>query len=445
MPENIYDIIIVGGGIAGLHMARKCVKDGAKVLILEKEPRLGGRIQTKYKQGPEHDLQYECGPARVSKHHHRALNLINEFKLNTSKIGPFKKHRHVNSNDGSVILKKDITSELIQKIVKESTKFTKKYLQSIPFHILCNKILGNEKTTDLQHMFGYDAEFTHCNAYDAIRMFKRDFQETGTYFVLVNGLSELIGALENDIKKSGLATFVNNCTVTKFEYNKMTNKGSIYSKGSGSGKTYTGRIIIWAIPKKPLSQIIGWNLIQKKLFDSVSPVSLHRIFCQFPHNTSSPSESNWMINVDRTTTNDAIRQFIPLSKERAFAQVSYSDSYYADFWKHYANISKAALSKELLIHLRIVFPEINNITAPKFIDSEYWPEGVHMWKPGANSDELSKKIQHIGAGVSPVPMYIIGEAYSMHQCWIEGSLETTDDVFRMLKNDKVYKEYISKN
>lgn len=443
MPENIYDIIIIGAGIAGLHMARKCVKDSAKVLILEKDSRLGGRIYTKYKQGPEHDLQYDCGPARVSKHHHRALNLINEFKLNTAKIGPFKKHRHVNSNDGSVILRKDITSELIQKIIKESQKYTKKYLQSIPFHVLCNKILGNIKTTELQNMFGYDAEFTHCNAYDAIRMFKRDFQETGTYVVLTNGLSELINVIENDIKKSRLATFVNNCTVTKFEYNKLANQGNIFT--SESEKMYTGRIIIWAIPKKQLSEIIGWTSSQKKLFDTVSPVSLHRIFCQFPYN--EPSEHNWMINIDRTTTNDAIRQFIPLSKERAFAQVSYSDSYYANFWKHYADISKAALSKELLVHLRIIFPEINNITAPKFIDSEYWPEGVHMWKPGANSDDLCKKIQHIGAIISSAsaPIYIIGEAYSMHQCWIEGALETTDNVFGMLKNDKVYKEYVSKN
>jgi phytoene dehydrogenase-like protein len=57
--EYIYDIIIVGGGISGLYMARKCLSDGLSVLLLEKEDRLGGRIHTKYNQGPDDDLRHD--------------------------------------------------------------------------------------------------------------------------------------------------------------------------------------------------------------------------------------------------------------------------------------------------------------------------------------------------------------------------------------------------
>lgn len=68
------------------------------------------------------------------------------------------------------------------------------------------------------------------------------------------------------------------------------------------------------------------------------------------------------------------------------------------------------------------------IEKPKYLDSQYWPEGVHMWKEGVNSIETYKQIQNIGKETQN-SMYIVGEAYSMHQCWIEGALESVDNVF----------------
>ena len=118
--NNKYDIIIVGAGIAGLYMAYKCVEKGYNVLIFEKENRFGGRIQTKYNQGPDKDLQYDCGPARISKHHHRTLKLINKFKLPTGEVKPFRKHRHINS-DGSVLLAMDNNQVYISDTQKIKT------------------------------------------------------------------------------------------------------------------------------------------------------------------------------------------------------------------------------------------------------------------------------------------------------------------------------------
>ena len=446
--EHVYDVIIVGGGISGLYMARKCLNDGLSVLLLEKDDRFGGRIHTKYNQGPDDDLQYDTGPARVSRHHHRTLALIDEFNIPTGEVKPFRKHRHVNASDGSVILQKDISSDLIQKILttvdSHPKKYTTKYLQSLPFHSLCDSILGNMDATQLQHMFGYDAEFKYCNAADAIRMFKRDFQEIGTYFTLIDGLSSLIASLEKDIialikKSNNNSALLKNIKISHFKYFNSSKVATIYSESVISSKTksnnfntYSGRTLIWAIPQKALREINGWTQSQRNLFDAVVPISLHRIFCQFPYDKKTGK--SWMSTVDRTTTNDALRQFIPLKSDKAFAQVSYSDSYYADYWNHYLKLGTNTLSKELLIHLHIVFPELANIVAPKYIDAVYWPEGVHMWRPGVNSSDIHKRMQYIGAmGGSKAPIYIIGEAYSMHQCWIEGALETTDEVFSILK------------
>ena len=426
----VYDVIIVGGGIAGFHMARKCVQDGLNILLLEKEDRYGGRIDTKYKKGPDHDLQYECGPARISWHHTKSLALIKEFKLPTATLQPFKKHRYINPSNGSVSILKDVSQELTNKVLMtvhgDPQKYNELYLQSIDFRTLCSSILGDTDGTALQAMFGYDAEFKYCNANDAVRMFKRDFQEVGTYVVVPSGLSSLINAIEKDIAGRG-ATFLKSITVTNFSYSSLEKVATVQSIG---GDIYQGRSIVWAVPQKALREISGWTLEQRKLFDTVTPISLHRIFCQFPYDKNTGK--SWVSNLERTTTNDALRQCIPMASDKGFVQF-YNDSYYADYWNHYFKLG--TLHKELLIHLRIVFPDMTTID-PKYIDSQYWKEGVHMWRPGVNSTKINKYIQHIGGNT---PIYIVGEAYSMHQCWIEGALETADEVFKMLKNDLDHK------
>jgi len=47
---------------------------------------------------------------------------------------------------------------------------------------------------------------------------------------------------------------------------------------------------------------------------------------------------------------------------------------------------------------------------------------VHLWKSRRNSLELSKKIVQLD---QIIPLFIVGESYSISQGWIEGALETS--------------------
>jgi protoporphyrinogen oxidase len=78
-----YDIIIVGGGISGLFTAYKLSKTNLKILLIESQEELGGRVHTIYKT----DYYYECGAARFHKKHSKLLALINELGLK-EKIEP---------------------------------------------------------------------------------------------------------------------------------------------------------------------------------------------------------------------------------------------------------------------------------------------------------------------------------------------------------------------
>lgn len=59
MTNNRYDVVIVGGGFAGVTAARELSRDGKSVLILEARDRLGGR--THYEEVPQLDRSVEMG------------------------------------------------------------------------------------------------------------------------------------------------------------------------------------------------------------------------------------------------------------------------------------------------------------------------------------------------------------------------------------------------
>ena len=56
----IYDIIIVGGGIAGLYTQHKLMHKYKNILLIEKDGRLGGRYGHNTKVKGKHYSMEEC-------------------------------------------------------------------------------------------------------------------------------------------------------------------------------------------------------------------------------------------------------------------------------------------------------------------------------------------------------------------------------------------------
>ena len=48
MTDNTYDVVVVGAGMAGLTAARALAEAGLKVLVVEAQDRIGGRIWTRH-------------------------------------------------------------------------------------------------------------------------------------------------------------------------------------------------------------------------------------------------------------------------------------------------------------------------------------------------------------------------------------------------------------
>jgi oxygen-dependent protoporphyrinogen oxidase len=82
-------VVIVGGGIAGLSAAYELTKSGTPHILVEKRPRLGGVIETRSWEG----CVLECGPDSFISQKPEAMALIKELGMESEVIGSNDKDR----------------------------------------------------------------------------------------------------------------------------------------------------------------------------------------------------------------------------------------------------------------------------------------------------------------------------------------------------------------
>ncbi|HET6150954.1 MAG TPA: NAD(P)/FAD-dependent oxidoreductase [Polyangia bacterium] len=88
-PDGV-DVVVIGAGVAGLEAARRLVKAGLRVLILEARPRVGGRIDTHRPPGWADPI--EAGAEFV---HGRPSALIRALALAHARIGVHPARHHL--------------------------------------------------------------------------------------------------------------------------------------------------------------------------------------------------------------------------------------------------------------------------------------------------------------------------------------------------------------
>ena len=399
---GIYDYIIVGGGISGIFMAYKLSDTGKDILLLESTNRLGGRIFTKKEQG----LQFELGAGRVSSKHTKLMSLLKELELDDQLI---KLPDKINYK-----LKKSRINfySLVKELQDGSKLYTKRYLQSINLLQLCIDVLGFETAKLFQDMLGYDSEFKHLNAYHALKTYSKDLFTPSDYFVMKQGLSSITDSLVTKLKEKSNVTIQLETSVTDIGKNYVQ---------IDKQKRY-GSTIVCCLPYEPLSKFSKFKDIED--IHSVQPIPLIRIYAKYPKDKSGKV---WFHNLPRTITDNYIRHIIPIDYESGLIMISYTDGLYADMWQNLTKIG----NKQLIEHLHKEVKEVLGKTPPKpdFITSYYWRAGVHMWKPGDSVKDVYKRL------LKPFPtekIYLVNEAFSLHQCWIEGALDMAYDVLEVM-------------
>jgi hypothetical protein len=399
---GIYDYIIVGGGISGLFTAYKLSQTGESILIVESTTRLGGRVFTKKEKG----VQFECGAGRISSNHTKVMNLIKQLKLDKQliklpdKIQYKVKHSRINYYS------------LVDELIEGSKLYTKKYLQSINLLQLCIDVLGFETATLFKNILGYDSEFQQLNAYQALKSYNKDLFSPSEYYVMDKGLSSITDTLGMILQDKSNVTILMDTIVSDIGKNYIQ---------IDTYKQY-GSTIICCVPYDSLVSFPKFKEVQS--IRSVTPIPLIRIYAKYPKDKSGKV---WFHNLPRTITDNYIRQIIPIDYESGLIMISYTDGIYADMWN---NLCKQS-NKVLIDHLHREIKDVLGKEPPKpeFITNYYWSAGVHMWKPGCDVKKVYKQL------LQPFPnenIYLVNEAFSLHQCWIEGALDMSYDVLELI-------------
>ena len=362
------NVLIIGGGISGLTLAYKCIKQGYNVIIFEKTDRLGGKINSIYHN-----------KTKILLIHDKLISLLKEFNIPLESSNELITY---NSSD-------KITD--IDYVLKFAKTLSDDKLKSINFNQLCSTVLGPIKSTKIINSLNNSEQ----NAYDVIKLIENNNNSNQQYLCLKQGFQELINKLRNAIIYSGKAKIMMSSQVTGF-INK-TSYIQIKIKAKKEMHIYKGDILVSTIPKNDLLFINKWTMDELNLINSVDLVSLHRINGNFDNNLLQ----------------------IKSNPFQGLAMVSY--------WNNNSPKNDKELRKVILESSQVVFPDIQKIHKPKWVNIYNWNQGINIWKNNIDSQRTKDNIQQMYG--KEAAFFIIGDTYNNNQGWIEGSLESIDDIF----------------
>jgi monoamine oxidase/predicted heme/steroid binding protein len=442
---NVYDLVIIGGGIAGLYTLYKLSKKYAhlKILLLESGQRYGGRIYSYKETIDKQEYVMDLGAGRLGYHHKLITSLINELGLKPKLIPIPNTKTYIEVAANNKVSNKTSTKDYIMdKLTKfffspQVSKLGKSTKQGYYLYEFLTKYVSASFSRKVEDVFEYSSDLNELNAYDAIEYFKYDYNKTSDFFTLNGGLEQIIERLLLAIKKTrGYKSHnvrlqnlsnVENITYKKNDANDLfeISVANYNSQGSSPDILYS-KYVICAIPKKSLTKLTIFKPLLSDL-NSINSINLLRIYEIY--DKEQDSRSVWFKNVEKTITNTNVQFVIPISSDNGLIMSSYSDCANARYWNNLL-VSKGLdyVKVKLNEKLNLLF-SIYNIKVPlsKYIKMYFWDAGVACWKKGVDSDYLSVKL------LNPYPrVFIIGENYSKYQAWCEGALMTSESCIAKL-------------
>lgn len=428
-----WEYIICGAGIAGLHCALNLIEknhvDPKSILILEKSYRVGGLIKTN--NNDKFNIKYENGAGRITENDKLLLELISRFNLEQKKIElPTKKEFRKVFDDKIITIDTKKFSRILNKLIFKEYKLTEQELLGKTLRSLCEDQLGIERTSILIESFGYTDEFDKVNSKNGLEIFRKSFLPNLRYYVLRDGLEQIVLQLELLLKEKGVTIQLSEMITDIEQKEKLNPSITLHTTTfDGDNRTYTANNLVLAIPKGALVKIPFLQNI-RNLLNSVEDSSLFRIYAVFPKNSDGRV---WFHDLPKTTTNLPIQQFIPINADSGLVMITYSDTKNARQWQQ--DKINDVFKKKIMKNIRILFSE-KTIPEPTFLTTNFYAEGTHLWKVNCDGVSLQPRILQ---PFRDMKLFICGESYSTNQGWIEGALETSSIVVDLIRNKSIPK------
>ena len=417
----MFDIVIVGAGIAGLTCGIALQKKGKKTCLLEKYGYTGGRVVTYNKDG----RHWENGAGRIAHSHRRVHALLKKYGLHTIPLGTeqFFIPDGATEEDG-------YPNEFETQFAATLTQIKNLPQELLATHTLeqiCKSILGEHKAIRFLQQFPYRAEVTVMRADVAIQSFTNG-GEMGSYegyTVCKEGLSAIIDGMVKEYEGLGGEVLLRHEMIELSENDGVHIQCKVGSKKEGiSDAVISGKQCILALHSAALKECESTRHFTVLKHLVMCP--LLRTYGVFPTSRGTA----WFADLPRVVTGHPIRYFIPIDPSSGVAMVSYTDADDAARMMRILDTKgEKALGKFILNDLRKLFPE-RKIPDYLFFKSHPWIYGCTYWTPGKyDVSSESKKAHHPDPERFP-SVYLCGESFSLRQAWMEGAIEHAEALLK---------------
>lgn len=346
-------------------------------------------------------------------------------------------------------------------------------LYKLGFWNLLLRVLSGEAYDFVQDSSGYYSITTNWNAGDALRMFLADFAPGVTYHAINDGFETLPRRLAAQCEAAGGSIHLNHRLVS-FDQGVLPDgtKGMVLRvKNQQESRTLYARKLVLAMPRRalqlldPSGCLLGPEQVDiRHLLDAVEGIPLFKLFMAY----DTPWWESVGISEGRSITTLPLRQCYYWGVEgrqtgaepgntNAVLLASYDDVRETDFWRGMASAPRArprsydsrpnrfvdgtdtpdtgwqsyAAPHRMVEEAQRQLMQLHGVRyAPAPYAAAYrdWSEdpyggGVHFWNIGYNSLDCIPRM------VKPLqnqPVFIVGEAYSKTQGWVEGALQTSE-------------------
>lgn len=412
------DSIIIGSGMAGLYSAYniKNLSPKTSFLILEKNNKscIGGRANNDTFYGSK----IVTGAGIGRKHKDKLLeNLVKVFDVESSEFTVSKNYSMINNEYVDIM-------KIVNKLKKEYKNYKNK---NHTFKQFATTILGEKLYNDFVFSTGY-TDYENEDVIETLYYYGMEdnvccWKAFSVHWKqLVLNLYNYIG--EKHFKFSNQVKHVKKIIETNANANANRNNTEFckakYVIETEKGIQYFCNKVIIASTIDTIRKLIP----NKPIYNDIEGQPFLRVYAKFTKK-SIPILKQFVKSV--TYLEGPLQKIIPMDTDNGIYMIAYNDNNNTLALKKYLENTKE--NRELyqfLLELSLKMP--TNSLHIIGIKSYYWNIGTHYYKPldkklYSTRKEFIQKAQHPDKGI-----LVVGEVVSRNQGWVEGALESVDEV-----------------
>jgi monoamine oxidase len=314
-------------------------------------------------------------------------------------------------------------------------------LSQLGLQNILRRTLSKEAVAFVTSSLGYRRYEMNWDAGAGLQTLSENFVPNVQYETPLDGMKAFPRALAGDLQKHG--TDINKKqTLRQISYDADKKQFHlIFQSFKGEVTPVVADKVVLAMPKAPLDELVyNSPFLQGTTLDKnlgkVTPIKMSRIFMTFPRAWWNDQG----IQGGRSLTDLPVNQVYYYGQDgdvRPYVQ-AYVDGDKADYLEGLQNPGnpgvgeKLCVTPQLAAELHSELEELHGrqIPAPDGFLYKCWGDkffggATHAWNKGSNPVQTS---QQMIAPLDGMPLYVCGEAFSLKQGWIEGALQTSEQV-----------------